>query len=287
LDTAIIEEQPAFQKVRYLLALTDNTELNELLCHRWGEVLGRDKVFRWSALKGDRPESDVTHGTVVFPDLPRPSIASNELRSGIARLEAVAVEGTEEAVKGQILFVLRGVDALPITAGTAEKFKPSDRVLLLSRRTGYLAACFDSGDVMDFVTTDLEELFAQMKRSLHKRFEALNGEELWDLSAGTQQHLLRLPGRGVALAHAHSRQLKQRICILARLSETVPVVGEARHLRLIFFLIGPELDAEGHSATLAEFEQFCSQSANLEALHRFGKASEALSFLRQYRGVIA
>jgi hypothetical protein len=283
LDTAIFEERPEFQRIRALLALTDNTELNELLCHRWSDALGREGVHRWSAVKGDKSESDVTHGKVVLPDLPRPSTVSNELRSESAQLETVTVEAKEQSIGGQVLYVARNGQAWPTSPGADEKFKPGDRLLVLLRHTGQLAASFDSGDVMDFVTTDFQEVFEHVERSLRTRFEALKEEKLWDTSTGSHRHLLALPGRGVALAHAYSHHLKQRICILARFAEGVSHEGQAGPLRLLFFLISPEGDAEGHLATLAEFGQFCSRSSNLETLRRFGKASEALAFLRQQR----
>lgn len=284
LDTSILEERTDFQKIRFLLALTDNTELNELLCHRWGDALGRQQVHRWSAIKGDRPESDLTHGKVVLPELPRPSTVSNELWSSESRLDTVTVESKNQPISGQVLFVARNGQAWPTSARPDEKLKPGDRVLVLTRNTGHLATSFDSGDVMDFVTTDLQAVFGQVERSLCSRFEALNEKSLWDTSTGAQRLLVALPGRGAALVHAYSPHLKQRICILARFTEGVPVPGHTQPLRLLFFLLSPEGDAEGYLATLAEFGRFCSQRRNLEALRNFTKASEALTFLRQQRG---
>ncbi|HEY9509144.1 MAG TPA: cation:proton antiporter [Verrucomicrobiae bacterium] len=284
LDTAIVEDRPEFQKVGFLLALTDNTELNELLCHRWGDLFGRERVYRWSAVKGDKPESDVTHGTVVFADLPRPSVASNELAENEAELETVVLETKTPPESGQLLLVARNGQLSPVNTSKTEAFKSGDRLLVLKRDVGNLSDCFGAGDVMDFVTQDLVEVFTQIERALHQRFEALSKEQLWDLSLGAEHLLLPLPGKGTALAHTHSTQLKQRLCVLARFPTGLEIPSQAERIRLLFLLISPADDPGGHLATLAEFGRFCSQPSNLQKLKSFEKPSEALSYLRKQKG---
>lgn len=284
-DTAMAEERPDFQRIRYLLALTDNSELNEILCHRWGDILGREHVMRWSAVKSDISKSDSTHGVMVFPDLPRPSTISDELLSGHAKLETMALESKSAVTPGQIIFAARPGQAIPATSGSGDKIKPKDRLLMLGREAGLLALCFGSGDVIDFLSNDLQEVFEQVQRNFRQRFDALRDEPLWGPPNGAENHLLTLPGRGAALARSESKKLKQPICILARLGEGVEAPNQPEKTRLVFFLITPAEDAVGQIAITAELGRFCANPRNMETLQRFSKTSEALAFLRKQRGV--
>lgn len=283
LDTSIAEDRSEFQRAGFLLALTDNSELNELLCHRWGEFFGKSHVFRWSAIKGDRPESDLTHGTTVFAELPRPSVTSTELAEFEASLEVETWESKSAPPAGHVLLVARGDQLLPIGGRKSDEFKPGDRLLVLKRNIGTLSGCFETGDVMDVVGVELGEVFIRVERALRQRFEALEHERLWDTSMGAERHLIPLPGRGAALAHAHSVHLKQHLGILVRFPEGLQVGSQSERIRLLFFLVSPASDPAGHLAALAEFGRFCSQWSNLEALRQAEKPSEALSFLRKIR----
>lgn len=283
-DTTMAEERTDFQRIRNLLALTDNTELNEILCHRWADLLGKEHVMRWSAVKSDISKSDSTHGIVVLPNLPRPSTVSDELLSGHARLETMVVEPKNPPVVGQIVLSSRDGQALPASAGAGEKIKPKDRLLLLHREAGLLAHCFGPGDVIDFLSKDLLEVFDQMQRNFRQRFDSLREEPLWDLAGGIEKHLLALPGPGTILARCYSKKLKQPICILARLGEGVEVPNHFDKARLVFFLVNPAGDTAGQIAIVGELGRFCANPANLAALQQFPKTSEALAFLRKQRG---
>jgi NhaP-type Na+/H+ or K+/H+ antiporter len=99
---------PAMSGVGNLLALTDNEDLNMLLCQRWAISLGRDHVFRWGTPAGTgdsdsgdgQPDAD-RPGTVVWSTLPKPSLLSSEM----LRSEAIMLEHQHGNEDSQSLFM--------------------------------------------------------------------------------------------------------------------------------------------------------------------------------------
>ena len=67
LNVDLGEERDEFQSLGRLLALTDNSDLNELLCHRWSASMGREDVYRWQSLKMATLARSESYGRVVFP----------------------------------------------------------------------------------------------------------------------------------------------------------------------------------------------------------------------------
>lgn len=283
LDTSISEARTELETARFLLAVTDNSELNELLCHRWGDVLGRENVFRWSAVKGDKPESDTTHGRIVLFELPSPSVVSSELRNRAARIESASAESTGGDAEGQVLCAARRGEVFLPGGRSDNGWQAGDKLLRLKRVTGRLARGFEAGDVMDLVAGDLGEAFTQVKRSLKHRFETLDPDSLWDAADHAAPPIEPLPVPGAAMVRAYSRQIKQHTCILARFAGGLPMAGEARRLRLLFLIISPEEDLGGHIALIGELSDFCSDAAHIETVLRAEKASEAADFLRSHR----
>ena len=67
---------------KYLLCLTDNSELNALICERWIKINPNIEAFRWDTEK----ENNNLAGRVLFSYLPKPSNLSTEIGKGEARI---------------------------------------------------------------------------------------------------------------------------------------------------------------------------------------------------------
>lgn len=76
-DTLAVTDMPDARGLGRLLALTDNEDLNELLCEKWGPLFGSENVYRWAA---QVKEVDDTHGRVLFGGLPKPAVINAEMQ---------------------------------------------------------------------------------------------------------------------------------------------------------------------------------------------------------------
>ncbi|MCB1319144.1 MAG: NAD-binding protein, partial [Leptospiraceae bacterium] len=73
-------------RIGNVLALTDNRELNQLICLRWSDIVKKDRLFRWT---GDEEKNDslrTNMGIPVWQALTKPSQVSYDLRNKEANL---------------------------------------------------------------------------------------------------------------------------------------------------------------------------------------------------------
>ena len=64
-------------------------------------------------------------------------------------------------------------------------------------------------------------------------------------------------GHGIAIPNLYCENLDYRICFIAHLKKGLTIPGQDEAIDLIFFIISPEGDTEGHLATLAEIAKSC------------------------------
>src|SRR5690606_15325897 len=92
-DPALFEHEQ-LMNMGNVLALTDNEDLNLVICSRLAEVTGRDHVFAWVSGSGSSPmESEKV--TTVWSILPKPSMLSMEIAQYESRI--FQIDGTRPA----------------------------------------------------------------------------------------------------------------------------------------------------------------------------------------------
>ena len=289
LNVELAEERDEFRPIGHLLALTDNTELNELLCNRWGHVIGHEGTYRWSlARHGTAPENTSGHGRVVFARMARPSVIAAELLQREAQIEATSTDAP--APESVPLLTLRAgvvvpamdeevaVPALPLLGDAS--VLPEGRVLALERTEGFLSRSLAAGGVVDLDAGTLTELYRQLIDHVVAGNPAVSREQMLRDTLDPAELVPAALGHGIAIPHLYSSHLSHRICVLARLAAPGLRRPDEDALRLVFFLVSPSGDPEGHLATLAEIARFCGNPQHREALARFSSAADAKRFVR-------
>ncbi len=276
----LIEERGEFLKVGHLLALTDNTELNELLCQRWGDALDiHESVYRWSGNRDLTSDDRGQVGDIAFPGLARPTVISAELVDGEARVWSATSDGSD--IGGFPLVIARKGLARPVTnRKDSDVVQKGDRVLVLERDAGFLSRSLQAGSAVDLAATDLHHLYEQILEIAVELIPSISKDE--SLSEITQPGKLvpNIIGHGIAIPHIYNRSNPNRLCIFARLPEGLALPGENEPIRLVFFLISPAGDPEGHLATLAEIARFCGDQKNRDRLLSLENIEQARMFLQ-------
>lgn len=266
-----------------LLALTDNAELNELLCQRWAELLGAAHVFRWSPQHGGSAPARRNAGAVFGADLPYPSVIAGELAGGDSQfivVPAADVAGLSDALP---LFRLRGKELFAVTSEAAGvKQRPEEKLAVLFRASGLLSQSLENGDVLDVDVDSLEDLYRVLAAAAARRCPGISEHELADGLRRKDDSLLPSLGEGVALPHLLDAGVRRRVCIAARLARGLVLADAAEPIRLVFFVISPEGDPKGHLATLAAISRFCAQEHHRTSLIEAPGAPAMKAYLRAH-----
>ncbi len=85
-DAHDFDELSDLHTVGHVLALTDNEDLNTLVCREWGLLLGPQNVYRWGRITTRSIENKSASGVLVWSDLPKPSLIADALSQGAVSL---------------------------------------------------------------------------------------------------------------------------------------------------------------------------------------------------------
>ncbi len=256
----LYEEEQALFGAGYVLALTDNIELNELLMQRWGEELDNEKVFGWVPV-GSTANTDQLTGEAVFGDLTRPAVIGTELMQGESSFESVIWEEGMALPSGDWhpLFIRRNrqLRAVPYDTALKDMVREGDEVICLRRSEGHLLRALQSGGFLEIECDSLEALYERLAAAAAEGNENLVKSEILD-SLGTQEKIFpAFLGHGIAIPHVYSKRIASRICYAARLRQGIDIPGQDEAIRFVFFLISPAGDTEGHLTTLADIARVC------------------------------
>ena len=256
----LYENEQALFGAGYVLALTDNVELNQLLMQRWAEELNSESVFGWIPLDSPTEEDQLT-GQSVFGDLSRPAVIGSELLQGESSFETVLWEEGKSLASGDWhpLFIRRGkqLKAIAQDASLKELVKPEDEVICLRRAEGFLLRALYSGGFLHLECESIESLYAQLAYAATAHVPTiLQNQVLEDLNEQGRIFPAFL-GHGVAIPHVYCADLDYRICFVANLKHGLTIPGQDEAIDFVFFIISPKGDSEGHLATLAEIAKNC------------------------------
>lgn len=256
LNTDLADEIDELQSIGYVMALTDNIELNELICQRWSDIVPRDHLFRWAPSRPAESSKVTHHGRVILNDVPRPSVVDAELARGDGIISALEARATRADPPGINLALSRD-SRLRTDLWTEDGFemKPDDICLHLVRTSGFLDRALKTGGVIDLEPDSLADLHDQLVAQVVIINPGIDAEALRGTLDERERAFPSAIGHGVAIPHTYLSDLNDRLCLLARLKTGLELEG-GELIHLVFLVLSPRGDAEGHLETIAEVARF-------------------------------
>jgi NhaP-type Na+/H+ or K+/H+ antiporter/mannitol/fructose-specific phosphotransferase system IIA component (Ntr-type) len=275
-------EQAHLRGIGNVLALTDNEELNILVCQAWAPIVGRANTYRWGRISADDEDATGRPGTLLAHLPAKPSLLASEMQRGETLLmESKGLPGTTTDITPVLGWDGKKVqvenDEIPLL-----EREGLEALLYLRRASNYLSRAIDPQLIVRLDPPDnVEALLAALLEHLCAAHPTLPREEmLTELSARHREYPMTL-GEGVALPHAYSDHVKQRVGILARLNEGIEFgAADGRPVRLVFLLISPSGDPQGHLATIAEIARLVVDPKTRQKLIELDDPQEVLKVIR-------
>lgn len=259
-----LEGRAELSEVGNLLALTDNEDLNALLCERWVDRFGSGHVHCWRSPRAEqvhRAESGgASAGRVVWSALPKPSLVAAELELGEATLHET---GSPQAEAGGSRAFLLGLQLGHVVLGGASDVGRGtdglDSGLWLERAAGYLRRSLVPGLILRVETESFPTLLREMVARIVRLVPQLPADRLVKELLGHEATISSGLGNGIAVPHAYSTAILQRLCAVAQVPEGLDLGGpDGEPVRLVFLVLSPAGDPAGHLATLAEIARIVS-----------------------------
>jgi len=256
----LYENEQALFGAGYVLALTDNIELNELLMQRWAEELDNEKVFGWIPLDAPTTEDRLV-GQSVFGDLSRPAVIGSELMQNESSFETVEWTEGMSLPSGDWhpLFIRRGkqLRAVPQDSMLKELAKDEDEVICLRRFEGFLLRSLQSGGLRTIECQNLYDLYAQLASVAVEQIKGLSEAQILKDLDDQGRVFPAFIGHGIAIPHVYCDGLDYRVCFVVQLTGGLTIPGQSEAIDCAFFLLSPKGDSDGHLATLADIAKTC------------------------------
>lgn len=133
----LYEEEQALFGAGYILALTDNSELNQLLMQRWAEQLDQASVFGW--IPKDNPNNiNNIIGQSTFATMEPPAVISSELIKGNYEITASKIDASTDLSKQTAtpLFIISNKQVRPFDSFEEADQSPKigDTLILYQRK---------------------------------------------------------------------------------------------------------------------------------------------------------
>lgn len=245
-----LEERPELYEVGNLLALTDNEDLNTLLCERWRDRFGRDHLFRWGSASS-REGDPGSAGRRVWVSLPKPSVLSAELVHGEARV--VQSLGRSEQHEIQVTPLVAFAEGRLVVDPEDLAEVEGIELLSLRREAEYLARAVRPELVVRLEVDEPRQLYVELARRVADLVPAISVQRTVDELLASEQTFPPALGHGVAVPHAYSSALESHLVAVAQVPGGIDFSAhDAQPVKLVFLLLGPPGDPEGHLETLAE-----------------------------------
>lgn len=272
-----------FQGVGNILALTDNEDLNVRVCESWRDAIGRDHVFRatlaaLAAGAGQRREAPA--GTTLWPRLPRPTLVAAEMERGES---VILADRRDDLARSHVAIPLFAIQNDRITVD-ARQFRPEARVLYLYRKADHLLRAILPELILTLHARDIGDLITQMVDQVVRIEPAIPRDQVLEEILERERAFPTLLGYGIAAPHAIIPTLKARRCAVARVPEGVSFSmrpGEER-ADLVFLLLSPQGDPEGHLAALAELARAVIKPEVRERLRAANTPDAVIAALREF-----
>lgn len=264
----LYENQTQLFGAGYVLALTDNIELNELLMLRWESVLGSDHVYGWIPQRSSRRNTRLLTQS-VFEDLARPARISAEINAGERTLTLIRGNCRHLTRDGSIPLLLhRNRHLRPIYShkDLEEMIKEKDEVVCLRYVDGCLRRAMDLGEFKRAHVDDEAHLLSLLGEFAVRRCPLVNLEKL---QADLVQQASEFPpfiGNGVLVPHVYSDQVQDSVCFVVSLGCELTLQKTGDSVSLVIFFLSPSGDSESHLALLSEVAKLCQQASTVEAI---------------------
>ncbi|MHC5003419.1 MAG: PTS sugar transporter subunit IIA, partial [Planctomycetota bacterium] len=276
-------ERHQLTDVGSLLALTDNEDLNSRLCAIWGDVLGFDRTFRCNPVAAMPGESeDETSGRVVWPMLARPSLLATELLRGEA--DTTITPSRAEPPPGLVALARFDGHQVELDPEPSDATAEQDVTLYLHREADHLARSVRPELVATIDGGDMRGLFDMLVTRMVALEPTLPREATVNELIDRETAVPTVIGHGVAVPHTYSGHITDRLCAIAQLPGQLPYPPpDGARVNLVFLVISPQGDPEGHLAALADIARLVSTAERRESLLSARSPLEVVRIVREAR----
>ena len=267
-----------FNWVGHVFAVTENEELNRLLCQRWSNLLAKVSVYYWAStlMDGSHQPSGYLVGRPVWVHLPLKAI----LARSVEQRELIVCDDVlnlkQDPIPSHYLMFFqkdRIFLELPIdreSKTTVMYLQPPEHELLGPTKPEW---------VILSDATSLDQLYSDMLSLVVLEFPDLDKNALHDELVEREKEFSSMLGFQTCLPHLYCTGIKQSLMLVAKLNSPMRPSEGKDMISFVFMVISPEDRPQEHLAQISKIAKFISMEENRVALQKASNETELFSAL--------
>ncbi|KAA3608479.1 MAG: hypothetical protein D8M58_19580 [Calditrichaeota bacterium] len=265
-------------RIGNVLALTDNRDLNQLVCEKWSGFVKSGNLFRWSPQHSESGGSKRQSGKAIWTKLNKPSQVAYDLHS-----KEILLSLKKPKVISEGMFPLISFNNEEFNLNH-ENDEIKGEVLFYKPITYHLQAAIQPAHIfVDINANTLDGLLQQVLPSALKDHPVLNAEIVVDHFNNSAANPVFVLGNSVAVPHAFFKNLKKEVCLIVRLIDPLILNSETQEpARLFFILLNPAENPGLHLTLLADIAKLASDENLINELLAAKDSNNILSIILKH-----
>ena len=266
-----------FPGVANLLALTDNRDLNTVICDHWADYLDKHRLFRWSGIDDEMSDK----GIAIWQSMSKPS----EISQALLRKEMVLVEkdlaDLDDFAEDEWMPLATVAKDEVIVTGAGLEAPPSGNLLLLHERVHHLPWYVQPDHVLSLEPADFRTVLSKALKPVCDGNPAINCAELLEDLLDREDSIPTILRNGVAVPHCRCTDIDEPVCVILRIQGGIDLNSHDGDLsRLFFVLVSAESKPEMHLLLLSEVAKIASDEVLVQEIVAAAGGEEVLVLLR-------
>lgn len=239
-------EDPRFNHIGAVIAVSHNPFFNELIAERWTEHVGEDNCYRWNPL-GHRFHDQGGEDSGLWSSI-NPAEVISQLESG--RLALGVLESTANLDETVPLVEVHDGRVRIVFDSSERNFK--GKLVALHPPHSGLADLINGAVLVSDRDADFRATIGCILERAYRDHPELRNEGLLDSIVKREQSLPTSIGRGIAVPHSYSSKVSKALCYAALVTHGLTTAApDGLAVKLVFLVLSPENNSTAHLRSLA------------------------------------
>ncbi len=236
------------QTIGNILALTDNRELNQLICENWADEIDSANLNRWSSATIEDEIKLGGKGRALWPTLSRPTQIAYDIENNHAIVRQVKKQDTQNLAKSnQILMSIENNKII------FDKTNNTLDALVYLPIAHSLVSLLPPRHIFYFSPMDYNQILAKVIEKVANLYPAFPKDYVKTNLLQRENKFPTTLANGVAAPHIHCPNLTKPYCFIAHIPNGIDLkTFDGHKIHLMFILLSPNDQPELHLKLLAE-----------------------------------
>lgn len=262
-----------------LLALTDNRDLNQLICEKWSEHIPETNLYRWSSQDQSVEKQINGKGMPIWFKYAKPSQISYDILNDEIILVNSADQKNFELDKS--FNILLSCSDQKISFASQNDSAKNSQYLVYKRNSRHLKELLYLNHLFFLEPQNYKETLDLILNKIKDIYPDLPYDSIYHQLMSKENTYPTLLMEGIAAPHVHCAAIEKPLCFIAIINGSINLkTYDKKDVKLVFFLISPANQPEIHLKLLSEIARINLNKNLIQHIKDAKSAEEILYYIK-------